>query len=209
MKNKFFIFYVTVIYFFLYFISCKEINVPDLYPDIQDTSFFKTSNFIEEVCISIKSNMDIDRNDFIKTYSISRLFYSYIKNQSGSIRELLNKGILKKFLYDRINVKFQQNHCLNKIEIFITNYEFKWLPPQEFIQNPVPIRKGEFLADFSANYIIKYKNQKINKNYKNNIILNLLPKEEYNSIEIAIAQILRSFIDELYKEFWTIKLKNN
>jgi hypothetical protein len=202
MKNKYFLFFVLIL------LNCKEISIPDIYNEYSiDLDSSEYQRFKEEVCIDLSGN-NIKTNAFIKAYSISRLFYSYLKNNTGSLEDIIKQALFKKFYYDKTKINFSKDLCSHQMKIVIKNYEFIWFPPQEFIQNPIPVRKGQFLGSLQAEYIIKYDKSNISKIFNRNIKLNLLPGEEYNAIENTIAQILKEFIEEVYIEYWKLKLKN-
>ncbi len=190
-----------IVLLFLFISFCKQISVPDIYPEFQEPK--ETTQFTDQVCVVINGK-DLEKDSFIRAYSISRLFSSQIKNRSGSLLELLKKGILKRFYQEKIQVIFNKSSCNKEIFLNINQYEFLWYPPQEFIQNPIPIRKGEFLSTFDANYILKKEKKQTQKNFRRNIRLYLLPGEEYLSIEKTIAQILKDFIDEFYLQYWLL-----
>ncbi len=196
LKNKFII-------FLIFFLNCQKIFI-DIYPEINLHNKIDKSS-LEKVCYNIDSvhNVDIDTNKFVRAYSISRLFYSYVENQSGTLKEILMNGIEKRFYYDPIDLRreLQPQSCLAYIFITIENYDFSWYPPQEFIQHPDPIRKGSFKGQLEARYILKF-NKEIEKQFSHNIIQNILPKKEFISIQNTIEQLLRDFIDEVHREFW-------
>jgi|GEM_PF-2586561 len=192
----------NIIILLILFISfCKQISVPDIYPEFQEPK--EINQYADEVCVIINGK-DLEKDSFIRAYSISRLFSSQVKNQSGSLLELLKKGILKRSYQEKIQVIFNKSGCKKTIFLNIHEYEFIWYPPQEFIQNPIPIRKGEFLAKFDADYTILKGKKQAQKNFRVNIKLYLLPGEEYNSIERTVAQILKDFIDEFYLQYWVL-----
>ncbi len=198
------------ILFLLLFLFCKKIEIPIPYnenrrPDTQ----IKDQNII---CLKIESNpeLDIVHRSFVTTYSISRLFSSRIENVTGSLKELIEKSIINKF-YKDYNIFIEDdsqnnNNCNQRIEIWINYYNFSWFPPQEFIQNPQPIRKGKFVVDFSSRYSITLNNKIIvEKKFDRNFLQNLLPLQEYRNIELTISDIIKDLVDEIYLEFWKNK----
>ncbi len=198
LKNKFIIFLIL-------FINCQKIFI-DVYPEINIQSKTINKDSYNEICYDIHTNnhLNIDTNKFVKAYSISRLFNSNIENKSGTLKDILKNGIEKRFSQDPVKIIFHHNteSCSNSILILIENYDFSWYPPQEFIQNPVPIRKGSFKAQFDAKYIIHFSHKQIEKQFSQNIVQNILPQKEYITIQNIISQLLKDFIDEIHKEYW-------
>lgn len=198
LKNKFIIFFILLL-------NCQKIYI-DLYPDIEIQNNITSKDSYSEICYNIYaiSNMNIDTTKFVKAYSISRLFSSNIENTSGTLKDILKTGIEKRFSQDPVKIILHHNieSCSNFILILIENYDFSWYPPQEFIQNPVPLRKGSFKAHFNAKYIIHFNNKKIEKQFSQNIVQNILPKNESISIQNTISQLFKDFIDEVHREFW-------
>lgn len=197
LKSKFII-------FFIFFLYCQKITV-EIYPEIEIDKNLKSVKTNNEICLHIFSdNINLETSKFLKAYTISRLFYSHVENRSGTLKEVLKEGVEKRF-YDvpvKIIFKSELQSCLNFITIKVESYHFIWYPPQEFIQTPIPVRKGSFNVEFKATYIIKYDQKKKEKQFYQNFVQFILPQNEYITMQNTISQILRDFIEEIYKEYW-------
>ena len=100
---------------------------------------------------------DLNKRGWLKALSISRLFYSKINNQSGSLQELLAPALgelLERKGFKNISTaKANSQAELSKHDGYVLDIQVKrhlllWLPPVEFIQTPRPRRRGKVLLDF-------------------------------------------------------------
>lgn len=183
--------FIYIFYLLVFIIYCKKITIPDPYfKSVEDK---KRKEHQNTLCFLWEFNSVLENDKPLKTYSISRLFYSSIQNTTGTLREILERGFIKKFSKEFLIYFQDSKECSCKIKIWIQKNEAIWLPPQEFIQNPIPIRKGKleifFLANYSINDQIYYFQREI-KEF-------LLPQEEYKSTERILSYIYGEFIEEI------------
>lgn len=80
------------------------------------------------------------RADFARAYTVSRFFSTRVKNQSGSLADLLEPA-----LKEALRRRGYRAACPGALDLEIEAEEFAllWLPPREFIQTPVAREKGE------------------------------------------------------------------
>ncbi|MFN3605002.1 MAG: hypothetical protein ACK4UJ_09860 [Leptonema sp. (in: bacteria)] len=186
MINK--IYKIFIIVFLLY---CKKITIPELYEELPQKQVSNTN----PICIVWEDTPLLNSNKFLKAYAISRLFYSRVENTTGSLREILERGLKKKFSKEYSVYFSMDSHCFCTIQIRILKNEALWFPPQEFIQNPTPIRKGVLQVEFLAEYVLSP--LKIKNEFKREIKEFVLATEEYQSTERVLSFIYKEFIEEI------------
>lgn len=186
--------FIYIFYLLIFIVYCKKITIPDPYLNTLENQ--KPKGHQNFLCFIWESNSILENNKPLKAYSISRLFYSSIENTTGTLREILERSFLKKFSKDFVLIFKDSKECSCKIKIGIQKNEAIWWPPQEFIQNPIPIRKGKLEVYFSANYSINDRLYFFQREVKEF----LLPQEEYKSTEKILSFIYREFIEEIYSK---------
>ena len=150
-KNKIKALNIKLFFFTFIFVfnSCYKINIPPPQIILNKINITKTHNN-KKVKIIITSSSNIETKRWVKALSISRLFFRGIKNESGSIKNLLEPKI-KEIIINSGYVLYEENSETLPDLILNINIEKNiliWLPPFEFIQTPSPSRKGEIRLDF-------------------------------------------------------------
>ncbi len=168
------------------FSACLEIDIPppeisnpsiasqqsgknsagDLHSSAKRGEFFSPAS--REAQIELRYQGEELRNDdWPKALTISRLFFSSIRNRSGSLVELTQpalfsllrkKGFFPSLPSDQQSPREPFSGELSsgglslekrwQLEVHFVRHHLLWLPPQEFIQSPNPIRQGEVRLDF-------------------------------------------------------------
>ncbi len=192
--------------------SCLRINIAPL--DI-DTTTIKTSDTANMAKLSVSfQGKDLDDAGWVKGLSISRLFFSSIENESGSLISLLSpplKSLINKKGYqyfphkpkDKSSASLDKHYLLN---IHIKKKIFLWLPPVEFIQTPTPRRRGELRIDFliETQYIKKTNAKDIilwSEKYQEKDRVPAFPGNEKQVIEIIAHRVLSNYLETIASKF--------
>ncbi len=83
-------------------IFCKKISIP-----VPDTEKLENhSSYRNSGCVVIKTRQkELETNKWIRSYSISRFFYTNLENTTGSFKEILLKSLQSHFLSNFIELK--------------------------------------------------------------------------------------------------------
>ncbi len=181
------------IFLILLFINCKNLIIPDPYSDIEEKDSVNQNK--PYLCIIWHPSPILEQKKFLTAYTISRLFFYRIENQTGTVKEILERNF-KKYFSNQYQVLFLENpDCNEKVKIQIIENQGIWFPPQEFIQNPIPIRKGSLEISFIAKYTILDYTYVFQRKLKEFV----LPNEEYQSTEKIYSFFYKEFIQDVEK----------
>ncbi len=94
-------------------------------------------------CLRLEGSA-LQRPDFARAYAVSRFFSTGIRNESGSLAQLLEPA-----LREALRRRGYRLACASDLDLEFRAEEaaLLWLPPREFIQTPVAREKGEVRLD--------------------------------------------------------------
>ncbi|MEQ8353328.1 MAG: hypothetical protein RH862_17770 [Leptospiraceae bacterium] len=167
---------ILVMVFFLLGASCTELKVPPVV-----AQGFLISPPEEGPSVSIQwTGEGLDDSEWIRSYTNYRVFFDDLENTTGSIRDLLEPGILQSIHRSEMRLAantsatemnrelFQKYgtgsaDCTLKIEI--QEKSLSYFPRREFIQTPGGIRPGHIVTYFEYSYCLndRCKNYKIER----------------------------------------------
>ena len=203
-------------------LACMEIHIPP--PQLADSPKKESQKKNPQANLATLRlswiGKDLDERGWVKALSISRLFYSKINNQSGSLQELLAPALdelakqkgFKSSLHTQAKsqVNFPSNYNESELRIELKRHLLLWLPPVEFIQTPRPRRRGKILLDFfivtqflaphprsSKKSVLVPPKVQWSKSFQRKEELAVFPGNEKEALEILAHRTLSDYLQEM------------
>lgn len=170
--------------------ACAKLHVHPVLPADEESVFPPAG---QTVSVRITGE-DAARPDFARAYSYYRIFSSRLTNETGSLTDLLQPGIVEALRRRGIGIC---ESCSDSMEIKFTRTVAVWMPPREFIETPNPKERGQVFVEFQIETTFRGRVLPV---FEHKRAVAAFPGEETNVMSLEVRRALRAYLEWLMGE---------